>query len=131
MSKNIKVPQEYLVWPPISAACGLFVFFVFLNVLPVYHSALLSQTDTNYLAGYLFPVFMGGGLAWPLHGRFWLGFAWLCLICCGFSYVFHFFALDGYSTSSFMVITSLALMFLVQALTLWVKRQFWHRASQC
>ncbi|WP_283787509.1 hypothetical protein QNI23_012485 [Bermanella sp. WJH001] len=126
MKKIPRHAQEYRVWPPLTAAYGIFIGLTLFDVLSAFHQALLSQPDSHYLMGYLFPVLMGLGLALPLHGKYWLGFAWLGVICYGFSYVFHFFFLDNFSTPSFIVITCLAILFTVQAFVLLLKRIFFY-----
>ncbi len=123
MKKIPKHAEEYLVWPPLSWLCVIFVAFTVSDVFAVFHQSLLDQPDTHYLVGYLFPILMGLGLAAPLPGKFWLGFAWLGVLSYFFSYVFHFFVLDNYSTPSFIVITCLAIMFTVQASVLLIKRK--------
>ena len=127
MKKPSKHAEEYRVWLPLTGACGVFMGITVFDVITTFHQALLDQPNSHYLVGYLFPVFMGLGLALPLHGKFWLGFAWLGFICYGFSYVFHFFVLDNYSTPSFIVVTCLAILFIVQALVLRLKRTLWHK----
>jgi len=129
MKKIPRHAQEYRVWPPLTATFGIFIGLTAFDIFTAFHQALLSQHNSHYLVGYLFPVFMGLGLALPLHGKYWLGFAWLGVICYGFSYVFHFFFLDNYSTPSFIVITCLAIMFMVQALILFLRRIFYQNIT--
>ena len=129
MKKIPKHAQEYRVWPPLTATFGIFIGLTAFDIFTAFHQALLSQHDSHYLVGYFFPIFMGLGLALPLHGKYWLGFAWLGVICYGFSYVFHFFFLDNYSTPSFIVITCFTIMFMVQALLLLLKRLFFHHTK--
>ena len=129
MKKIPKHAEEYRIWHPLTGACGIFIGVTVFDVITTFHQALLDQPNGHYLIGYLFPVFMGLGLAFPLHGKFWLGFAWLGFICYGFSYVFHFFVQDNYSTPSFIVITGLAILFTVQALALRLKRMLWHNEA--
>jgi len=127
-----KIPsnsEEFLVWPPIGGGCGLFVGFTLDNVAVKFHSALLNQPDSHYLIGYLFPILMGLGLAYPLHGKYWLGFAWLGFITYLCSYFLHFFSLSSAIEQLYILISCLSLMFFVQSLSLYGKRVTIHRGN--
>lgn len=122
-------PEEFLVWPPIGGGCGLLVGFTLNDVVVKFHRALLNQPDSHYLIGYLFPILMGIGLAFPLHGKYWLGFAWLGFITYLFSYLLHFFNLSSTIEQLYIVISCLSLMFFVQSLSLYGKRITVHRGN--
>ncbi len=128
----MKIPkntEEYLAWPPMGGIAGFFVGTTLYDVITKYHSLLQGQEEYHYSTGYLFPVFMGVGLASTLHGKYWLGFGWLSFLVYLAALILQLFNLQGILASTYIVITCLALMFAVQSLILYLKRVTIHNAS--
>ena len=126
MPKIPQTPEEYLVWPPLGGGVGVFIGATAVGVGSRFHGAVLTQPDFHYLHLYLFSMLMGFGLALPLHGRYWLGFAWIAVLAYLLSYVLHFFD-SGLIVDQFLIVTGcLVLMFTCQSLVLFGKRRTVH-----
>lgn len=124
----MKIPsnkEEFLVWPPIGGAIGTFIGFTFLGVMEQYYQLLLNQDGPSLYAGFLFPMAMGIAFAVRLHGKFWLGFAWMGVLSYSFSWILSLFNPTTSALASLlMVCFCLALMFFTQSGLLFLKRRF-------
>ena len=125
----MKLPEsreEYLVWPPLGSGIGVFIGATAHGVFTPYHDLILSQQGDAYYAGYFFPVVMAIAFAARLHGKYWLGFAWVGVIAYTLSWILSLFNLeDGVGASTLMVCSCLSIMFAVQAGLLFIKRRYW------
>ncbi len=116
--------EEYLVWPPIGAGAAILVGATGFRVLTSYHAFVSTQGAIWTVAGYLFPVAMGLAFAVRLHGKYWLGFAWLAFVVYLPALAMSFFPLAGLPAEVFFVLVCLSLMFAVQSFLLYGKRHW-------
>ncbi len=133
----MKVPsskEEFLVWPPMGASVGVVVGTTLFDVLETYLVVLQTHEGAYWFAGYVFPLIMGLSFAWRLHGKYWLGFAWLgfgvYLIALLLSWV-NDLSIDSASMSAniFLVLVCFSLLLTVQASVLFCKRISIHKSD--
>ena len=114
--------EEFLAWPPMGAAIAVIVFTTLHITLSHYHSILHHFNDLPVYTAYGFPIIMGVVLAWPLHPKYWLGFAWSSFVFYLCALFMTLFPASTVIEDLFLVCMSLSLLQAVQSGWLFVKR---------
>lgn len=94
-------------------ASGWFVF-------PLYHQQLIEQQYSVFLIGYLYPALLSLAFALRLKGRYWIGFSLAGILTYSLAMLLGFINADA---SVYTVAVALALLFIFQALLLWLKHR--------
>jgi hypothetical protein len=122
--------EEYLAWPPVAVLALLVVAPTLKGTVQDLHSYVPVVYGASAQAVYLFAIGMGAGLAWPLHGRYWLGFGWLAFLCYILVQVMRFLPESSGQQYGFVLSASLVMMFAALSLILYGKRMTFHRPDK-
>ena len=114
--------EEFLVWPPMGGVIALIVLGTLHITLPIYQALLCEYDGAPFYTGYIFPILMGIALAWRLHGKFWLGFAWTGFIFYICALLITLLPSSTVLTNMFMVSMCLAILLAVESSWLGMKR---------
>jgi len=119
-----KPPEEYLAWPPLGVGFFIFIGITFISVFNQYYQ-LISLQSGHLFAGFIFPIIMALAFAWRLQGKFWLGFAWLAMVCYLLAWLVSLSSpTNGTQAELLLGLFALFILFSVQSLMLFLKRKY-------
>ena len=121
----MKIPksaEEYLVWPPVGSLAGLVVTFTLSDCLDRYHSDVVLVEGGSIIGMYVISIGMGAALAAPLHGKYWLGFAWMAFLGYLMALLVRMLPAADWVSMFYVAVFSCVVMFSVQSAVLYWKR---------
>jgi hypothetical protein len=113
-----------MVWPPMGAGVGSILGMTIIDALAVFHKTVLNIEGESILAGYLFPICLGIGIAIRLDARDWLGFGWLAFLFYLCALLVKFISFEGGMGHVYTVLISCAILLAAQSATLYIKQRF-------